>query len=1524
MNDQIFYSFLFKTSFLTQSNKIAIAFPNFRLWLLLLCLLPIQSWAQTTTWTGAVSTAWGNIGNWSNGSPNPARDVIIAATPNQPILGGGNVTIKSLTLQAGTTLNINTPATLNIDNTIQNNGTLSIEGTVNLTSALTNTDVILIGNGGTLATEANISNTGTITGNNPSTLDLIGTANQTITGSGTIALDNCTINKTTGQITFDHTTTSIAQDFTVPLGVTLSIAANRNLTLNNNLIYEGVFDNTPLNSSLTFGGTTNSNLLGSVIPIFRNLLIDKAGGGSLTIDEDLTVLEDIRINSGTLSLTSGFTLSMAGNFTNNGTLLNSGDLSTIEFTGVGNNQVAGTTSTTFETLLLTKTSGQIIFEQITIIDENFTLPANVELVVRENMTLSLQDDFTHNGSIMYIAGGGYVANSSIQFTGTKNSVISGATIPYFRNLIINKAGGGVVDINTDVDLYINIRIDNGVVNLEAGRTFSIRGNFTRNAGGTFNAGTNSTVLFNGEIESLIQNGSVTFYNLIIDKSAAGPATSADTRVRIASNNVSVTVSNTLTLTRGRFLSTYATRLLILAAGATTTAPTAISFVEGPMRKIGNTAFTFPIGKNGRYGRLSITPTTAGAGTDSFTAEYFGTNFGNSSAVPALFDVTDREYWRLERIGTTTASVTLHWEDGANTSGLSAPLEVIAPANLRIGQWENTLLRWEDRGNTGTTGSVNTAGTISSDPGQNIFVADRFWTFAQTNDNTNWSISSWVGNVSSDWHDENNWSPAVLPTIINDVWIIGERPNQPVISAATGNVTIKSLTIPLNVSPTKVAMPPATLTVDATLSVTVGNSTITGIIDNSGTITNNGTITASNSFFNRNNAVLNNNGSLTATQNAGSFINGTGNGSTATVNNNGTITVTGNRRFDNDANATFNNNATGILVSNGAFRNRNNNGGGAIFNNNGIIRVSRDFTNDRPLNGIGTLNFINANVSNVNGTSPISQIFNITKTGSTINLQVNITATSNLTIPNNVTVTTTANTNTTIAGNFTNNGTLTPGIPSVFTFNTTSNTLISGASATTFYNVILNKTGGATTQINRNVTINNDLNINSGTTQINTGFTLSVGGNISNNAILTTQTNGTLEYVGGNSQTHSGTGSTALANLTMNKTAGTSLTLNQEVVISGNLNLNIGLINSSATHLLILNDNALTSTGNDNSYVNGMMRKIGDDAFTFPVGKSGKWARIAVSDLANTSVTDFFTAEYFTAPFGGLIIPPPIVDVSNLEHWTLTRGNTGGGSGTTEAKVSLYWEDGGWSGINHTASPDLLVVRGNGTSWENKGGDIIGTPASGNITTTARQAVFSPWTFASLSSTFNPLPLTLLSFTAKSVADKRVHLKWETVNEQNTAYFEIQRSQDGLDFTAIGQIPAAENSPQIQAYAVTDDSPLAGINYYRLKMVDLDNKFSYSNLAWAEIGQGNKLILDKIYPNPFKNEFTISFFAPKEAFYQVNLTNLQGIKVWQAQGKNDLSPAIIHSVQLPNLPNGVYLINIQVGAQTLQEKLLKIE
>jgi hypothetical protein len=192
-----------------------------------------------------------------------------------------------------------------------------------------------------------------------------------------------------------------------------------------------------------------------------------------------------------------------------------------------------------------------------------------------------------------------------------------------------------------------------------------------------------------------------------------------------------------------------------------------------------------------------------------------------------------------------------------------------------------------------------------------------------------------------------------------------------------------------------------------------------------------------------------------------------------------------------------------------------------------------------------------------------------------------------------------------------------------------------------------------------------------------------------------------------------------------------------------------------------------------------------------------------------------------------------------------------------ATLQMYYFDSELAGINKSEL-NFFESKDNGSTWSFIGQDnndqVNDWVSKNNIAQLYRLSLASNIT--------NPLPLKLISFSANLV-NRQAQLQWVTAEEVNSSYFDVLRSHDEAAFSKLLSIPAQSNSTREHTYNAVDGNPFNGINYYRLKEVDIDGNPTLSPIVNVILNDGS---LCAVFPNPTSGivNLNISVIASQQA------------------------------------------------------------
>src|SRR5450432_441561 len=185
-----------------------------------------------------------------------------------------------------------------------------------------------------------------------------------------------------------------------------------------------------------------------------------------------------------------------------------------------------------------------------------------------------------------------------------------------------------------------------------------------------------------------------------------------------------------------------------------------------------------------------------------------------------------------------------------------------------------------------------------------------------------------------------------------------------------------------------------------------------------------------------------------------------------------------------------------------------------------------------------------------------------------------------------------------------------------------------------------------------------------------------------------------------------------------------------------------------------------------------------------------------------------------------------------------------------------------------------------------------------------------------------LPLTLLNFTASNTSSNIVKVDWSTTDEINADYFEVERSSDNVGFTGVAQVNASNSINQVHTYTINDplNNVTSDIVFYRLRIVDLSGKFTYSKVIPVRLGQPENAV--SLFPNPVDNYTILTVFAEKPAGGVYRVIDNSGKQISTKSFSVTKGNNSILIDQLGYLSKGVYIVQVMFNNKLYNQKIIK--
>ncbi len=395
---------------------------------------------------------------------------------------------------------------------------------------------------------------------------------------------------------------------------------------------------------------------------------------------------------------------------------------------------------------------------------------------------------------------------------------------------------------------------------------------------------------------------------------------------------------------------------------------------------------------------------------------------------------------------------------------------------------------------------------------------------------------------------------------------------------------------------------------------------------------------------------------------------------------------------------------------------------------------------------------------------------------------------------------------------------------------------------------------------------------------------------------------------------------ANASFLINNAAG--LTLNSNITLQNLLIFANGIITVPNPAILTLTATASTIGGDNTSYVDGKLQKIGSAPFVFPVGKTingvPSLVPIAISNLVSASATDSYTAEYkrgnasLLGPTGGSIVPGSIKRISQLDYWTLDR-TVSSIFATVSVKLNWTTESSNNGSPSFITNPvDVVAIHFNTSTLIF---DEFGPTSMGVGSNTIGNCVWFSWGNFSANSTTNILALASISFSnplpvsvnylqgIKQGAANILHWQVTCANNANATMI-LERSADNKIFTGINTVTATALRCQ-QPFEITDNSPGRGVNYYRLKTINEDGKTLYSTVV-ALLNAPSGFDMVSLLPNVVSTDAVLNVTSAQKTSLNVVITDITGRQV-QKITRSLIAGSNQFSIQTAGLAAGTYHI-----------------
>ncbi len=395
-----------------------------------------------------------------------------------------------------------------------------------------------------------------------------------------------------------------------------------------------------------------------------------------------------------------------------------------------------------------------------------------------------------------------------------------------------------------------------------------------------------------------------------------------------------------------------------------------------------------------------------------------------------------------------------------------------------------------------------------------------------------------------------------------------------------------------------------------------------------------------------------------------------------------------------------------------------------------------------------------------------------------------------------------------------------------------------------------------------------------------------------------------------------------APLRLEVSGGNEVEVSSDIITNDTLILTLGYFTVTAGNTLILNKGSIGYS--DTSYIitdaavdSATMGKArfnnipNNTLYTIPIGNDSTYQPISVQTADDS--TSFTAYTYNGVTKNGTTLGGATQDVSNqvFSTWHIERNDAGKSPVTTVFNWDSTQEGSSFTGL---ADKDIAVYQNNGS------GTLKAIATTGFNATDSAVVVLTTFGDFEIGNINVPLALKFVNVAA-ALKGQSINVSWKTTSEQNMTGYTVERSIDGIRFTAVGNVSA--NNKAANTYSLSDANYATGDNYYRIKAIDQLGKLTYSSVvkvsATATIAKSIG-----IYPNPVVGKvINIALNNQSANTYSIQLVSGNG-QIVASKQINHAGGSSVNSFDVSNVSaKGIYFLKItSAEGQTSQTVLIK--